>query len=83
MINIATELVDAVDRADIDAGAIFDVDARFGDDVRHGGECIDRAQTDGAVNSATISGTRSTSADFTTTWSKPAVCARWSPALSV
>jgi hypothetical protein len=68
--------VDAVDRADVHARAIFDVDAGLGDDVRHGGECIDRAQTDGAVNSATISGTRSTSADFTTTWSNPAVCAR-------
>src|SRR5687767_12105405 len=29
------ELVDAVDRADVDARAIFDVDARLGDDVRH------------------------------------------------
>jgi hypothetical protein len=27
--------VDAVDRADVDAGAIFDVDAGLGDDVRH------------------------------------------------
>ena len=41
------------------------------------------AQTDGAVSSATISGTRSTSADLTITWSNPAVCARWSPDLSV
>ena len=31
----ALELVDAVDWADIDAGAIFDVDAGLGDDVRH------------------------------------------------
>ena len=46
-------------------------------------ESTERLQTDGAVNSATISGTRSTSADLTITWSKPAVCARWSPALSV
>ena len=30
-------LMDAVDRADIDAGAILDVDARLGDHVRHGG----------------------------------------------
>jgi hypothetical protein len=30
--------VDAVDRADVDAGAVFDVDAGLGDDVRHGGE---------------------------------------------
>ena len=29
------ELVDAVDRTDVHAGAIFDVDARLGDDVRH------------------------------------------------
>ena len=29
----AAELVDAVDRADIDARAVFDVDARLGDDV--------------------------------------------------
>ena len=28
-------LVDAVDRADVDARAVFDVDARLGDDVRH------------------------------------------------
>jgi hypothetical protein len=27
--------VDAVDRTDVDAGAIFDVDAGLGDDVRH------------------------------------------------
>src|SRR5439155_1030679 len=29
-------LVDAVDGANVDAGAIFDVDAWLGDDVRHG-----------------------------------------------
>ena len=29
-------LVDAVDRADVDAGSVFDVDAGLGDDVRHG-----------------------------------------------
>ena len=29
------ELVDAVDRADIDAGEVFDVDAGLGDDVGH------------------------------------------------
>src|SRR5207253_1175477 len=28
-------LVDAVDRADVDARLVFDVDARLGDDVRH------------------------------------------------
>ena len=28
-------LVDAVDRADVDAGEVFDVDAGLGDDVRH------------------------------------------------
>ena len=33
----ATGFVDAVDRADIDAGAVLDVDAGLGDDVRHGG----------------------------------------------
>jgi hypothetical protein len=27
--------VDAVDRADIHAGTVFDVDAGLGDDVRH------------------------------------------------
>ena len=32
------ELVDAVDRADIDARAVFDVDAGLGDDVRHARE---------------------------------------------
>ena len=45
MIKHPPEFVDAVDRADVDARAIFDVDARLGDDVRHGGECIDRAQS--------------------------------------
>jgi hypothetical protein len=29
--------VDAVDRADVNAREIFDVDAGLGDDVRHGG----------------------------------------------
>jgi hypothetical protein len=28
--------VDAVDGANVYAGAVFDVDARLGDDVRHG-----------------------------------------------
>jgi hypothetical protein len=28
--------VDAVDRADVQAGLVFDVDARLGDDVGHG-----------------------------------------------
>jgi hypothetical protein len=28
--------VDAVDRADVHAGQVFDVDAGLGDDVRHG-----------------------------------------------
>ena len=31
------EHVDAVDRADVDAREVFDVDARLGDDVRHAG----------------------------------------------
>src|SRR6266508_2700031 len=31
----ALELVDAVDRADVYAGAVFDVDAGLGDDVGH------------------------------------------------
>src|SRR6185437_6338690 len=33
----ALELVDAVDRADVHAGEVFDVDAGLGDDVRHSG----------------------------------------------
>src|SRR5579884_4150118 len=33
----AAGLVDAVDGTDIDAGTVLDVDARLGDDVRHGG----------------------------------------------
>ena len=74
------ELVDAVDRADVDAGAVFDVDAGLGDDVRHARES---SQATGAgyelsvasdpVSSPTTSAARSTSADFTITWSKPAV----------
>src|SRR5262249_62289601 len=32
----AVRLVDAVDRTDVDAGTIFDVDAGLGDDVGHG-----------------------------------------------
>jgi hypothetical protein len=28
--------VDAIDRANVDAGAVFDVDAGLSDDVRHG-----------------------------------------------
>ena len=35
--------MDAVDGTDVDARAVFDVDARLGDDVRHGGECSDPA----------------------------------------
>jgi hypothetical protein len=31
----ALEFVDAVDRADVHAGAVFDVDAGLGDDVGH------------------------------------------------
>src|SRR5687767_7499239 len=46
-------------------------------------ESNDRVQTDGAVSSATSSGTRSTSADLASTWSKPAVWARCRPVLSV
>src|SRR4029077_14884431 len=31
----ALQQMDAVDRADVDAGEVFDVDAELGDDVRH------------------------------------------------
>src|SRR5258706_11426237 len=41
-----------------------------------------RAYAEG-TSSATSSPARSTSADFTTTWSKPAACAARSPAVSV
>jgi hypothetical protein len=30
--------VDAIDRADVDTGQIFDVDTGLGDDVRHSAE---------------------------------------------
>src|SRR5512134_325612 len=84
-------LVDAVDGADVDAREVFDVDAGLGDDVRHSPESSqmkpDASREPAAyvalVSWATSSGARSTRADFTITWSKPAVCARWSPALSV
>src|SRR5581483_4380392 len=88
----AVRLVDAVDRAHVDARAVFDVDARFRDDVRHGADSSESpgraAPVAGApypegVSSSTSSRARSTSADFTTTWSKPAVCAARSPAVSV
>jgi hypothetical protein len=36
--------VDAVNGADVDAGTVFDVDARLGDDVRHGGLLYRREQ---------------------------------------
>ena len=42
--RIAAGLVDAVDGADVDAGAVLDVDARLGDDVRHGGLLYRRQQ---------------------------------------
>jgi hypothetical protein len=71
--------VDAVDWADIDARLVFDVDARLGDDVRHARES---SQANGGgyevsiapdpVSSVTTSAARSTSADFTITWSNPA-----------
>ena len=84
------ELVDAVDRADVDAREVFDVDAGLGDDVRHSCEsslararCSVRAAgvalRSRLVSSSTSSGARSTSADFTITWSNPAVCARCKP----
>src|SRR5439155_21527767 len=38
-------LVDAVHGADVDAGAVFDVDAGLGDDVRHGGLLYRRKQS--------------------------------------
>ncbi len=41
----AAGLVDAVDGADVDAGAVLDVDARLGDDVRHGGLLYRRKKT--------------------------------------
>ena len=41
----AAGLVDAVHGADVDAGAVFDVDAGLGDDVRHGGLLYRRKQS--------------------------------------
>jgi hypothetical protein len=41
----AAGLVDAVHGADVDAGAILDVDARLGDHVRHGGLLYRREQS--------------------------------------
>ena len=74
------ELVDAVDRADIDARAVFDVDAGLGDDVRHARESsqatgggYEVSVASDPVSSPTTSAARSTSADFTITWSNPAV----------
>ena len=71
--------MDAVDRADVDARAIFDVDAGLGDDVRHARESSRGAGIDYTVSdtpeplsSSTNCGARSTSADFTMTWSNPA-----------
>src|SRR4029079_15877814 len=73
------ELVDAVDRADIDARAVLDVDTGLGDDVRHARESsrvvgvgYAVSDTPEPLSSATNWGARSTSADFTITWSKPA-----------
>ena len=79
------ELVDAVDGADVDARAVFDVDAGLGDDVRHAPDPIGLRWTGqtlprGVDELLDELGARSTSADFTITWSKPAVCARWRPA---
>ena len=86
----AAELVDAVDRADVDAREVFDVDAGLGDDVRHARECsrglgpgYDGSVAPDPMSSATRSGARSTSADLTMTWSNPAACARCNPDLSV
>src|SRR5262249_35112467 len=42
------ELVDAVDRADVHAGLVFDVDAGLGDDVRHAGESTREVRTSAA-----------------------------------
>src|SRR5438132_421448 len=71
-------LVDAVDRADVDARLVFDVDAGLGDDVGH-----TAAYSTEAVSSPTMPPTCSTSADLASTWSKPAACAARSPAVSV
>jgi hypothetical protein len=35
-VELIAALLDAVDGADIDARLVFDADAGFGDDVRHG-----------------------------------------------
>ena len=87
------ELVDAVDRADIDAGLVLNVDAGLGDDVRHLAVNVTEAarqapgepsgELQSPVSSVTSCGARSTSADLTTTWSKPAACPARSPAVSV
>ena len=69
--------VDAVDRADVDAGLILDVDAGLGDHVGHR-DLLYRRQKPSISSDG-----RSKSADFTTTWSKPAAWARRSPAVSV
>src|SRR5712691_4088226 len=58
----AVRLVDAVDGADVDARAVFDVDAGLRDDVRH-----KRPYSTEAVSSRMSSLARSSSADFTTT----------------
>ena len=69
--------MDAVDGADVDAGAVLDVDAGLGDDVRHG------AYSTGASSPSISSRARSNERGFRDTWSKPAACARRSPAVSV
>src|SRR4029450_5735353 len=71
------ELVDAVDRTDVDAGTVFDVDAGLGDDVGH------EPYSTEASSSPITSGARSTSADLATTWSNPAALAARNPAVSV
>src|SRR6266496_4880976 len=71
------ELVDAVDGADVHAGAVFDVDAGLCDDVGHA------PYSSGASRSSITPEARSWRADFASTWSKPAACARRSPAVSV
>ena len=62
----AARLVDAVHGADVDARAVFDVDAGLGDDVRHGGNSTHRpADYSAEVSSSSITcRVRSKSADL-------------------
>src|SRR5262249_58423989 len=52
------ELVDAVDRAHVDARTVFDVDTRLGDDVRHEPDSTE------CTSSLTTVPIRSSSSDF-------------------